>query len=176
MKETPAISPELIRTAAETCEAIRNAGNDTRQRFVRLITRLLPRLYFRTTDLEAALGDEDEFADTPEYLSEQEYDRIRGRLAALFADTDTYLETFEADMKYSDTPIAASISEGLADIFQPLYNFLNAVDDATPETVLDAARYLAESFRQYWAQTLCNVMRPLNALRYDDTEPDSEIQ
>ncbi len=38
-------------------------------------------------------------------------------------EDDVFLETFEEDMKYSDTPVAASVSESLADIFQPLYNF-----------------------------------------------------
>lgn len=57
-------------------------------------------------------------------LEEDYYDAVRMRVAALLGEDDTYLEVFEQDMKYSDTPIAASISEGLADLFQVFYNIV----------------------------------------------------
>ena len=83
---------------------------------------------------------------------------------------DTYLEVFEEDMKYSDTPIAASVAEGIADIFQSCYNFVTMVRDAPEPLIADALEAMKEEFRNYWSQTLCNLLRPLNQLRYNSTD------
>ncbi len=83
-------------------------------------------------------------------------------------EDDVFLETFEEDMKYSDTPVAASISESLADIFQPLYNFISVVKDSEGDNAAGAFRECKENFESYWSQTLCNVMRALNNIRYKD--------
>ena len=71
-------------------------------------------------------------------------------------------------MKYSDTPIAASIAEGLADIMQPLYNFVEVVRDAPDELIEAALAAVAEDFRAYWSRVLCNQLRAINALVYSD--------
>ena len=70
-------------------------------------------------------------------------------------------------MSDTDTPIAATISESLADIYQPLLNCALAVRDAGAELAAQAVAECRESFSEYWAQTLCNVLRPLNALHYN---------
>ena len=80
---------------------------------------------------------------------------------------DVYLETFEEDMKYSDTPIAASVSESLADIFQPLYNFISVVRDSEGENLETAYKECRDNFVGYWGQTLCNVMRALNNIYFN---------
>ena len=70
----------------------------------------------------------------------------------------------------SDTPVAASVSEGLADIFQVVFNFLHTASEATDETMALAVSAMTDDFRSYWSATLCNVLRALNHLRYNHTE------
>ena len=41
------------------------------------------------------------------------------------AEEDIYLEVFLEDMKYSDTPISASVSENLADLYQEFFNLID---------------------------------------------------
>ncbi|MDE6578646.1 MAG: DUF5063 domain-containing protein, partial [Muribaculaceae bacterium] len=79
---------------------------------------------------------------------------------------DTFLETFKEDMKYSDSPIAASIAESLADIFQPLFNFASIVRDTEGDSIVEAFLQCKENFEEYWSQTLCNVLRALNHVKY----------
>ncbi len=79
---------------------------------------------------------------------------------------DVFLETFEEDMKYSDTPIGSSVAECLADIFQPLCNYISVVRDSDGESAPAAFRECRENFEGYWSQTLCNVVRALNHIRY----------
>lgn len=157
--------------ANEYCVALENAREHTPAEFTAKMTRLLPRIYIAASDLRpdddlvALNEDDDEDAWLDQALEEDYYDSVRRGIEDLLGPDDTYLDVFEQDMKYSDTPIGASLSEGLADVFQPLYNYLATVRDATDEVVNMAIRAVADEFHLYWSQKLVNVMRPLNALR-----------
>ena len=152
----------------EFCVAVENTRESTREEFTDRMLRLLPRIYIAATDLTI---------DTPEYtepyidnvLEEDYYDAVRRNMETLFGEDDMYLEVFEEDMKYSDTPISASIAEGLSDIFQVLYNFLEAVRDAPNEIIESAVTAVKEEFDTYWSRILCNVMRPLDRLRSENS-------
>lgn len=151
--------------AAEYCSALENAPRMEKEEFTALMLRLLPRIYITMSDVELTTGIEEDEPLAP-YLDADQYDSIRNGVAAVMGEDDTYLETFEEDMKYSETPIGASISEALADIYQPLLNCALAVRDTGAELAEQAVRECRESFGEYWAQTLCNVLRPLNAIHY----------
>ena len=154
-------------TAAEYCQTIENCRDMERDDLVKSLLDSLPRLYLAFSDLapeQELMSGENEFFSS--YIDEDYYDSIRRSLEAVFGEEDTFLETFEEDMKYSDTPIAASISESLADIFQPLYDFISIVRESDGDQAEGAYIECHDNFVQYWSQTLCNVMRPLNRLRY----------
>lgn len=150
-------------------ESARETG---RAEFVDSMLRLLPRLYISATDLrrDPLLDEEDPYL--AEVLDEDYYEAVRRNVESLLGPDDVYLEVFEEDMKYSDTPVAASISEGLADIFQVVFNFLHTVGEATDETIALAVSAISDDFRSFWSGTLCNVLRALNHLRYSHTEED----
>lgn len=151
--------------AAEYCSLMENAREVEKSDFIAESLGYLARLYYEFSDLEAedtSLG----YDYFPSYVDEDFYERIRVKVESLMGADDIFLETFEEDMKYSDTPIAASISECLADIFQPLYNFISVVKESEGEQLLSAYSECREKFADYWAQTLCNVMRALNHLRF----------
>lgn len=150
----------------EYCQALENAREMERDDFVATMLRLLPRIYISATDVnaDAAVVEESYIAGT---LEEDHYDSVRRSVENLLGPDDTYLEVFEEDMKYSDTPIAASISEGLADIFQVLYNFLDTVKDVPEELILMGLAAVKEDFGAYWSRILCNVLRALNHVRYN---------
>lgn len=153
----------FIGLSNEYCVAVENARESERDDFVASMTHLLPRIYISASDLDAD-NQADSYID--EALDEDYYDSVRRNIETLLGEDDSYLEVFEEDMKYSDTPIAASIAESLADIFQVLYNFLETVRDAPEDLINDAVTVVAEDFRHYWSRTLCNVLRALNAVRY----------
>ncbi len=152
----------------EYCVAVENARETDRDEFVNLMLRLLPRLYITATDLVAA-GDDERADDVflADALDEDYYEALRRNMEELLGPDDVYLEVFEEDMKYSDTPVAASVSEGLADIFQSLYNFISTVRDSTDEVVSGAIATETEEFRSFWSSTLCNTLRALNHIRYN---------
>lgn len=154
--------------AAEYCALLENARHTEKDSFIAETLGLLPRLYLEFSSVD--LADDDvslDYGFYPQYVDEDFYDSIRRNVEMLLGPDDTFLETFEEDMKYSDTPIAASISECLADIFQPLYNFISTVRESDGEQSVGAYCECRENFVAYWSQTLCNVLRALNRLRYN---------
>lgn len=157
----------LTALAAEYCSAVENSREYEEDEFVKLMLNYLPRLYlgFSDIEMEETVGALD-YEYFPTYVDEDFYEGVRRNMESVMGEDDTFLETFEEDMKYSDTPVAASVSESLADIFQALYNFIALVKDSEGENLQGAFRECKENFESYWAQTLCNVMRALNNIRY----------
>ncbi len=156
----------FIGLANEYCQAIESARDTAREEFIQLMLRQLPRLYIVATDLPASTDITDNVGYMDNSLDEDYYDSLRRSIENLLGEDDTYLEVFEEDMKYSDTPIGASISEGLCDIFQSLFNFLETVREAPAEIISEALCAIKEDFESYWSRILCNNLRALNALRY----------
>ena len=145
----------FIALCNEYCAAVENARESGHDGFVDSMLRLLPRLYISEPDAYIA-----------EALDEDYYESVRRAMEEVLGEDDAYLEVFEEDMKYSDTPIAASVAEGLADIFQVLYNFIDTVRDAPDDLAAEALAAVKEDFGSYWSKPLCNVLRALNNIKY----------
>lgn len=161
----------FVGLCSEYCQTLENVSQITSNELIQSMVRLLPRLYIAATDLKKDLIDlEEGYINSA--LDEEYYDSIRRSIEGVLGTDDTYLEVFEEDMKYSDTPIGASISESLADIFQPLYNFLAMIDNAPDEIVESAVGAIYYDFEAYWGQTLCNVMRPLHHIAVSSISQD----
>ena len=81
-------------------------------------------------------------------------------------------------MKYSDTPITASVSEDLSDIYQDLKNFITVFERGVTDNMNDALYLCIENFKSYWGQKLVNVLRALHSLKYtivnDNLDEDLE--
>jgi hypothetical protein len=164
-QQTTSLSPNTLAFMAlsnEYCHALETAQESSPSEFAETMTRLYMTAAALTPSM--ALLEEDAYIDN--VLDEDYYESVRLGVENLLGADDVYLEVFEEDMKYSDTPISASIAEGLTDIFQVLYNFLDTVRDATDETIDRAVEAVRDDFASYWSQKVCNVMRPLNHLRY----------
>lgn len=156
----------------EYCQAMENAREMERDDFVAAMLRLIPRIYISATDVNIeAPGIEEPYIEGR--LEEDYYESVRRSVENLLGPDDTYLEVFEEDMKYSDTPIAASISEGLADIFQVLYNFLESVKDVPEELIVASLLAVKDDFGAYWSRILCNVLRALNHVRYNSHDQEN---
>ena len=125
---------------------------------------MLPRIYITSLDLiDNVLENEDGIGA---FLDESVYDQIRANVSAVMADEDVYLEVFVEDMKYSDTPISATISENLADLYQEFYNFIASVNDATTSVQRSMIMQCKDDFNAFWGQTLCNVLRALHNIHF----------
>ena len=156
----------LVALCAEYCSTLEQCREVELKELTETLLGQLPRIYYEFHDIDAGESATlDEWGiGVSDHLDEDQYESVRMQLAATFGEDDTYLETFEKDMKYSDTPIATTVSENLADIYQPLFDFVVEVRESDGDNLEEAYRACREGFREYWSQALCNVMRALNAI------------
>lgn len=156
----------VVSDATRYCSAVENAREMDKDEFVKLMTESLPQIYLDFATLDPEIIGVIDYGYYPSYVDEEWYDTVRRNIGRLMGEEDVFLETFEEDMKYSDTPIASSVSECLADIFQPLYNLVMTVRESDGAELGGACLECHENFVSYWSQTLCNVLRALNNIRF----------
>ena len=162
---------EIVGLAKSYCELCENSMEYSKGEFTDRMLDLLPRIYWNFFDLSSgvSLGEAEYFS---EYVDEYLYGQVQKGISTVMGASDTFLETFEEDMKYSETPITSSISECLADIFQPLFNFVSIVHDSEGGQMEEAFISCKEDFENYWSQTLCNALKALNNVKYSKEEED----
>ena len=68
------------------------------------------------------------------------------------------------DMRYSDEPITAYISEDIADIYQEIKDLACNYQTSDERVMNDALVHCMDAFDEHWGQKLLNVLRPLHAL------------
>lgn len=150
----------FIALTNEFCQLAENSMDYDRNGFVEAMIKLLPRIYITIIDIEPGL---EYYGNTvSQLLDEDTYNAVRNNISALMGEEDVYLEVFMEDMKYSDTPIATSISENLADLYQEFYNLISSLKDLNTEDQREILSVCKENFGEYWGATLCNVFRALH--------------
>lgn len=159
---------EFVTVALEYCSLIETSREHQSIDFVDKMTKLLPLLYLKATLLPEAIAEDDMMLE--QSVTEDMYESVRFQIAELLGDKDTYLETFHPDMQYSDTPIAAFISENLADVYQDIGNFIFLFRQGNEEVMAAAIEFCRENFRAYWGQQLLNALKALHNIRYNQED------
>ena len=118
---------------------------------VEQLVALLPQLYLVTLHLPSYFySPEADYIE--EYITEGAYEAVRSRVSSLLGEDDAYLSAQSEEMTYSDTPIAAFISEGLSDVYQN--------EEALPAAVGRCRHY----FHEYWGQALLESLTALHRI------------
>ncbi len=164
---------EFLTVAVQFCTLLEQANLTEVKPFIDRITKILPLLYLKA-DLMPEY-DSDELLETQSFVTEENYNIVRNNIAVLLGQHDDFLEVFVEDMKYSDKPILATISENLADIYQDVKNFVMFFKiEAQDDLIFEAVAKCKENFKFYWGQRCVNVMRPLHELKFVSDEKEDE--
>ncbi len=153
---------EFVTVGVQTCLFLEKLHEYERAEFLEKITRLLPLLYLKTAMLTPPEPEMDGYIE--HFVTEGDYNYIRAGVENILGTDDAYLEVFMDDMRYSDEPITAFISENLADIYQELKDMAANYQTGNEAVMNDAILACLEGFKEHWGQKLLNVMRPLHAL------------
>lgn len=165
---------DFVTVVAETCLFLENASEGGRDEFIDKSVKILPLLYLKTSLLKVP---EPVFGDGAErFVTEEDYLFVKEQMEQLLGADDTYLEVFHPDMALSDTPIAAFVSENMADIYQELKDFAANYQTADTDVMNDALVVCLEAFAEHWGQKLLNALRALHALRYSDSFGEEETE
>ncbi len=161
---------EFVTVAAEYCSFLENSNQQDTKSFLEKMTKIIPLLYLKTSLLPAfdAMLEE----EIQQFVSEDEYEFVRGQVVVVIGQYDEYLEVFHPDMKYSDSPVLATISEDLADAYQDLKDMIANFQSADLQIMNDALANCVENFRNFWGQKLLNALRALHNVLYSEVDFD----
>lgn len=153
---------EFLILATSICIYLEEMESPLKSEFIDRMLCDLPLLYTKARQITTTQPQLD--GEPEQFVSEFEYNIIREKIAAIFGSDDAYLEVFVEDMRYSDEPITAFISENIADIYQELSDLARnwTINDELVQH--DALVACIEGFNLHWGQKLLNVLRPLHVL------------
>ncbi len=163
---------EFATVVAETCLFLERAEEHTKAEFITTSTRLLPLLYLKTSLLDLTGQEADE--NIERFVTEDDYLYVKNQIERLLGADDSFLEVFHPDMPYSDTPIAAFISENLADIYQEIKDFAANFQIGESEIMTSALAACVDAFAEHWGQKLLNALRALHSVRYSESFGNEE--
>ena len=153
---------DFVTVSVEFCAILEGEEKLPRMEWIDRMLKILPLLYLKASLLPET---ENSFGTIPEiFVKEEDYSRVELRVSDIMGEEDIYLDVFIEDMKYSDRPISAFISENIADIYQDIRNFISVYQFELTNQMENALGICSNNFKSYWGQKLLNVLRPLHAL------------
>ena len=159
----------FVTEAVQLCLILEHTTELERDDFLQRMCCALPLLYVKARMLE--IPDELLDGETQRFVQEDDYRYVEAGVKTLLGTDDAYLEVFLEDMRYSDEPITAFISEHLADIYQELKDMAANFQTNNEAVMNDAVRTCLLAFQEHWGQKLVDVMRPLHALTTNKSCP-----
>ena len=162
---------EFVTVAAQYCVFLEKSEGRGREEFLTVLQRLLPLLYLKA----ALLPRVESFGDflPADQVTEDDYNWVRQTVHDIMGQDDEYEDMAAGDMG-PDERRWASVSEGLADIYQAVRNFVAVYQQRVEDCMNDALWAVADSFELYWGQTLVDTLRRIHQLRYSIREDDGE--
>lgn len=156
---------EFVAVAAEYCALLEKSAGQTGGSFVSTLLKLLPLLYMKVqllpdVDTDGAFVPRDQ-------VTEEDYDFVRDGACRLLREHDKYeVLVWDEDMQTEESRWC-SVSEGLADIYQALRNFVAVYQQRVEPCMLDALWRLRDEYELCWGRTLLDTLRQLHRIRYD---------
>ena len=163
---------EFVTVAVEFCAILEGDEKLPRLEWIDRMLKILPLIYLKASLLPETFASVDENPQI--FVQEDDYYRVQQRVSDVMGEEDIYLDVFIEDMKYSDRPISAFISENIADIYQDVRNFISIYQYEMTDQMEIALEVCKNNFKSYWGQKLVNVLRPLHALMSKENDISDE--
>lgn len=161
---------EFVTVAVEFCAFLENEESVSREKWIDKMLKILPLMYIKASLLPQTVQINEESPET--FVREEDYTRVAAKVSDIMGEENVYLDVFVEDMKYSERPISAFVSENIADIYQDARNFVSVYQYGLTEQMNDALLICRHNFQTYWGQRLINVLRPLHSIFYNNDEND----
>ncbi len=163
-------SIEFLTVANEVCKYM-EADTLERTDFIDKMRKLIPLLYMKAAMVEPLAPVYDE--EPEKFVDENDYEAMRSKLADMMADADQYLTAVHPDIRYSDTTIAATVSESLADVYQSLKDFVSCGRIGNEDLMNDALIVCIRDFRAYWGARLLDAHMALHMVWASDDKDNA---
>jgi hypothetical protein len=147
--------------ASQYCNMVDHVATFSQSNFISQQHKLLSLLYVKTLSLPETEPVDPEMIE--KMVTQEEWDEVHNAVAAKLAKFDRYSEVFDP---LAGDDAMTSLSEGFADIFQDLKDYLSLMQMGSPEMMNDAIWECVNNFKNYWGQRLVNIVRVLHHLIY----------
>lgn len=151
---------EFVAVAKEFCDFTETAPQMNRKDFIQRLQKFIPLIYLKGALLPQVEAEQGDLAE--EFVTEEQYNYLFGEIHRLLGEYDEYLEVFDDNMQYSETPVVHSIAEKTCDIYQDLKNFISAYRCGITEVIEEALWRLTENFDLYWGKSCAGVLRGIH--------------
>jgi len=159
---------EFVAVANEFSKYAVHASTLKGDELLKILQRILPLMYLKASllpQLEPFFEDGNE-----KFVTEADWNIINETLREKFGTANDYLEVFDEKINQSEGPVASSISENMADIYQDIKDFLLLYQTGTKEVMNDAVWECRMNFENFWGQKLVNSMRAIHKFLYSGEE------
>lgn len=151
---------EVIAIASEYCLFVENLSQYEKEERIPFLQKLLTALYLKGL-LLPDIKIEDE-AGAERYVTEEEYELVRVKLANAFADIDYFSAV---DLMEKDTEAAVvALSELLSDVYLDLKDFLLLYQKNTLHAAENAVAMCKDCFRYNWGYKITLILYYLHTL------------
>lgn len=147
--------------ATEYCNLLDGVALLSQKEFVDKAHRLLPLIYLKAIILPEIEAEMPEMIEKS--VTQEEWEAVYDTMVKKLQGVDTYNEILDP---LNDSEEMSSLSEGFADIYQDLKDFVVLYNMGTPEIMNDAIWDCKNNFKAYWGQRLVNIQRVLHNLFY----------
>ena len=163
---------EFVTVGIEYCAFLEKSQGRNRTDFIDTMLKLLPLLYVKAQLLPHIESNGDFLPQGK--VTEDDYNWIRRIVYDILGNDDQYLDiSYEEEMETDETRWK-SVSEHLADIYQPVRNFLAVYQDGVEDCMADALWSVVDSFGLYWGEALVDALKRLHKVHYAKSATDEE--
>jgi hypothetical protein len=162
---------EFAVVAKEFCDLVERAGEEEKKSFLARLQKLVPLIYLKGCLLPGCESNEMEIIE--EVVTENDYNYLREQVWQLMAGDDDYLEVFDDNMQYNETPVVVSIAEKVCDVYQDLKNFISSYQHGVTGVMQEALWHLNANFELYWGRTCASLLRAIHAAIYRITDEEA---
>ncbi|HOP58177.1 MAG TPA: DUF5063 domain-containing protein [Bacteroidales bacterium] len=155
---------DFVAVANEFCKYAERASEVNGNDLLKILQRILPLLYIKASllpELEPFFEDKNE-----KFVTESDWNKIHDTLKNKFGKADDFLEIYDDELTEPDIPVACSLAENMADIYQDVKDFLLLYQTGTDEVMNDAVWECRLNFENIWGQKLVNSLKAIHRFIY----------
>ena len=164
---------EFLTVASEYCAFVEKARKFTRKEFVTKLQKILALVYLKMTLLKED-PDCDLMDGEPEaFLSEYDYEHIRGIVSAKLGSLDCYIDISRAAMPDEETE-QMEVSQCVADVYHNLKNFVENFRTGSEDAALASRAELIADFRDTWGIRALSLLAAVHTFVYNPELDDED--
>lgn len=150
--------------ATEYCNLLDGVALLSQKDFIDKAHRILPLIYLKAIILPDTEAEMPEMID--KVVTQEEWEAVCNTMMNKLTGVDEYREVLDT---LNDEQQMNSLSEGFADIYQDLKDYVSLYNMGTAEIMNDAIWDCKKNFKEFWGQRLVNIVRVLHSLLYGAT-------